>query len=139
MSKATLQVIVIDPFKKEIRYEEVKNPKVTHNYGDFNKEIYSLMSTESIRVHIVEAAYLQADEAKHRDSILVDEEGLYKDPQEQKFFGVEGSFPQPLAGIGVVTGADDSGDTIEPSLDIDWFKQRVKFYNFADIQRMYAR
>jgi len=138
MQKPTLQVIVIDPFKKEIRYDIVQNPKITKNYLSFNDEIYELMSGGPIEVDIMEAAYLQTEDAQNRDCIMVDEHGLFNDIAEQQFFVVDGAYPQPLAGIGVVLGTDKAGDSSETCLTLEWFKERIKFYNFQQLKQIYG-
>lgn len=136
MSNKSLQVIVIDPFKQEIRHEMVQNPKSTKDYTSFNDEIYKIMSAGPIHVNCFEAAYLDTTEAKKNDCILVDEEGLLKEIQKQMFFTIPNVLLQPLAGIGVVTGSDSQGNTTEPSLTLEWFKQNVRFHTFQEIQRM---
>jgi hypothetical protein len=138
MSIPIMRVIVIDPFKLEIRYDVVQNPKLTQDYISFNEEIYKLMSDGPINVDVIEQAQLQTKDAKLRDSILVDENGLFNNPVEQKFFTVEGAYPQPLAGIGVVTGSDVNGNTVETSLSLKWFKERVKFYTLDDLTKIYG-
>jgi hypothetical protein len=138
MSIPIMRVIIIDPFKREIRYDVVQNPKITQDYTSFNEEIYKLMSDGPITVDVIEQAYLQSKDAKLRDVIFVDENGLFNNTIEQKFFTVESAYPQPLAGIGVVTGSDKGGNTIETSLSLEWFKERVKFYNLEDLKKIYG-
>lgn len=138
MPTSTMRVIVIDPFKKEIRYDVVSNPKVSGDYTEYNEEIYSLLSGGPIPVDVMEVAYLQTEDAKRRDSISVDENGLFTDPKVQKFFTVENAYPQPLVGIGVVTGADNQGGTVETCLNLEWFQKRVKFYGLEQIKKIYG-
>lgn len=139
MSTPTMRVIIIDPFQKEIRYDVVGNPEASGNYAEYNEEIYTLLSSGPVSVDVMEVAYLQTNDAKHRDSISVDENGLFTNPLIQKFFTVEDAYPQPLAGIGVVTGSDKQGGTVETCLTIDWFKERVKFYTNEEIQHIYGQ
>lgn len=138
MSTEKMQVIVINPFTKEISYDFVSNPKLTKDYASYNQEMYNLMSKGPISVHVMEQAYLQTVDAKKQDGIMVDENGLLGNLSKQKFFIVEGAYPQPLAGIGVVVGSDNRGNSIATCLTIEWFKNRVKFYSFADVQRIYG-
>jgi hypothetical protein len=138
MPISTMRVIVIDPFKKEIRYDVVRNPKINEDYSEYNEEIYALLSGGPTPVDVMEVAYLQTEDAKNRDSITVDENGLFIVPEVQKFFIVENAYPQPLAGIGVVTGSDNQGGTIETCLSLDWFKTRVKFYSSEEIKNTYG-
>jgi hypothetical protein len=138
MPSSTIRVIVIDPFKQEIRYDVVKNPKGSADYSAYNEEIYELLSSGPISVDVIEIAYLQTNDAKRRDSVSVDENGLFNNRKKQKFFTIEDAYPQPLAGIGIVTGSDSHGETIETCLDLDWFKERVKFYSLEEIQKIYG-
>lgn len=138
MSTSTMRVIVIDPFKQEIRYDVVGNPEVNGDYNEYNEEIYALLSSGPISVDVMEVAYLQTKDAKCRDSISVDENGLFVVPEVQKFFTVENAYPQPLAGIGVVTGSNNQGGSVETCLNLEWFQKRVKFYNLEQIQKIYG-
>lgn len=47
------------------------------------------------------------------DSIMVDEEGLFKQPEA--FFFVEGAH-QPFAGNGLVVGVDENGETVDVNM-----------------------
>lgn len=58
------------------------------------------------------------------DVVFVDDEGLLKKPSF--FFGIEG-YPQPLAGIGLVAGTSEDGETIEPTVSLGWVRANVTF------------
>lgn len=57
-----------------------------------------------------------------RDVIYVDDEGLLLD--ENSFFRHE-EYPEILAGIGVVLGTDDQGNSIEPSTTLDELREKI--------------
>jgi hypothetical protein len=96
------------------------------------------MSAGPIEVDVMEAAYLQTKDARKRDCIMVDENGLFNEMAQQEFFIVEGAYPQPLAGIGVVLGSDNKGHSDESCLPIEWFKERVKFYSLDQLRAIYG-
>lgn len=50
------------------------------------------------------------------DAVLVDDEGLLKNPEHFFQIGIDG---QPLAGHGVVTGCDAHGDPQGPTISIE--------------------
>lgn len=58
------------------------------------------------------------------DSVFVDEEGMFK--EDRHFFIIEG-YPQPLAGKGVVLGCDEDGETVAPTVTLDWLLDHVHF------------
>lgn len=59
---------------------------------------------------------------ENRDSVFIDDEGLLKNPT--RFFCIEG-YPQPLAGRGLVCGLDGEGETVEPTVGLEWLKAHV--------------
>ena len=73
-----------------------------------------------IGCELVEVAYIN----DQRDGVFVDEEGLLK-PQKYFFF-IEGGH-QPLAGRGIVLGCDEEGETIAPTVTLDWLRANVSF------------
>ena len=58
------------------------------------------------------------------DGVFVDDEGLFK--PDQKFF-IIGSYPQPLAGRGLVLGVDGEGASVSPTVDRSWLDGHVRF------------
>lgn len=50
------------------------------------------------------------------DTLYIDDEGLLKDPE---FFFTFGSYPQPLAGNGLILGVDEEGDDTDATLPLD--------------------
>lgn len=61
----------------------------------------------------------------HGDGVYVDGDGLFK--VGQYFFSVRG-YPQPLAGNGVVLGCNEEGETVEPTVTLDWLRNNVIWY-----------
>lgn len=58
------------------------------------------------------------------DGVYIDDEGLYKEGQ---YFWIHKNFPTPLAGIGILVGTDENGDTIPPSISIKEFRTHIRF------------
>lgn len=59
------------------------------------------------------------------DGVYVDDEGLLK--PTSGFFMIDG-YNQPLAGKGLVLGVDDQGESIPPSVTLDWLKEHTTFF-----------
>jgi len=47
----------------------------------------------------------------NRDGAFIDDEGLYVDNQ---MFWIHRNYPTPLAGVGIIIGCDDRGETTSP-------------------------
>jgi hypothetical protein len=59
------------------------------------------------------------------DVIYVDDEGMLKDGNE--LFGHE-EYYSPLAGIGIVLGTDNQGNTIAPTVTLEQLKNKVCWF-----------
>jgi hypothetical protein len=105
MSKK-IPAFLIDPFARTIT-------EVVYN-DDFT-QILKLIDADSfdgVRVN---------DE---RDTLYVDDEGLFK--SNQKFFKLS-VYPQPLAGKALLLGTDHRGEAVAPKCTLDWVKSNVLF------------
>jgi hypothetical protein len=112
--KRIIKAILIDPFActiTEVEYD-----------GDDYKQIYPLLSHESMKVNTFTCAY-PSSLASH-DAVYVDDEGLFKNPQ--RFFLIP-SNGQPLAGKGLVIGADDEGESTSAETPLEALKRQVIF------------
>lgn len=56
------------------------------------------------------------------DAAFIDDNGLLNNPQW--FFQIEG-YPQPLAGKGLVLGCDQEGESVAPSVTLEWLLDNV--------------
>jgi hypothetical protein len=101
-----MKAYLINPFDQTII-------EVEHS-GDY-KEIYDLIQNGGSPF---DAVYFGSD----RDSIFVDDEGLFK--EDQRFFKLEG-YNQPLAGRGLVLGCDDEGETVAPKITLSDLKGMI--------------
>ena len=64
------------------------------------------------------------------DVLYCDDEGLLKENIEG-FFKLD-SYPQPIAGNGLILGDDGEGESIDAHVDLNTLKSRVKFMSHAD-------
>jgi hypothetical protein len=103
-----MKAIKIDAVKREVIEVDI-----TSDYNDINKEIGSQIFTI-------------AHSLKKRDTIMVDDEGLFNN--ENIFFVYNGAH-QPFAGNGLIVGCNSKGDTVDCKIDINEVKQNVEFYD----------
>ena len=66
------------------------------------------------------------------DEIYVDDEGLYKD--DQRFFTFKG-YHEPLAGRGLVLGANAEGDTTSPKITMEKLTELISFGDVWDLMK----
>lgn len=109
-----MKAILINATKKTI--EEVDVPS-----ENTLKTWYSL-----IGCNLVTCAFY----INETDSVLVDDEGLLKQPQH--FFTYEG-FHQPLAGSGLVVGCDEEGETTSVKTTLEEVREKVKFMDIVEV------
>jgi hypothetical protein len=101
-----MKAYLIDPYNCSIT--QVKYS------GDYN-DIYNL----------IDAKYFDCvGFNEFRDTLYVDDEGLYKDNKE--FFMIEG-YPQPLVGKALVLGCDRNGNSIAPKISLTKLRNMVSF------------
>lgn len=111
-----IKAVLIDPYKEEVTDVEYD----ASNY----KNIYPLL-----RCDIFTMIKL-ADE----DDLFIDDEGLLKVNDETKFF-MHDAYPQPLAGYGLIVGADeDTGDSVAVHHDAAYYRPRIRFLDVAMVQ-----
>ena len=109
-----MNAFLINPFTKTIT-------SVDYN-GDY-KSIYSLLGRGVSAFDCVGII----DE----DTIYVDDEGLFKSDQAyfQCRLGNEGDYEEtyyhPLAGIGLVLGGDEDGDSVSPGITLEALTDRI--------------
>ncbi len=60
-----------------------------------------------------------------QNDLWLDDNGLLHDPQPEKF--LIGKYPQPLAGVGLVCGYDDEGNTISANVNADQVRPFVQW------------
>jgi hypothetical protein len=63
------------------------------------------------------------------DTLYCDDEGLLKNPQH--FFLLD-SYPQPIAGNGLILGCDDEGESVDASISLEELSSRITFMNLDD-------
>lgn len=69
------------------------------------------------------------------DDIWLDEEGLLKDIENQKFFTIAG-WDAPIAGNGLILGSTVHGDSSDAKMTLEWAKKNVAFYDIHEVRRL---
>lgn len=107
-----MRAFLIDPTNQTIQ---------TVDYNGDYRQIYEHIGAETF-----DAARFNAK----GDAAFIDDEGLLKQPEF--FFSIQGygdlPFGHPLAGKGLVLGVDAEGESVSPSVDVDWLWENVHFY-----------
>ena len=71
-----------------------------------------------------------------KDSIMVDEEGLFTMNDESKFFTIEGGH-QPFIGNGLVVGVNpEDGESVDPCITTEEVRSKVKFHTMNEVRVM---
>jgi hypothetical protein len=110
-----MRAILIDPVRKTVTVVE-------HN-GDY-REIHKLLSDEESGLHVDTFTCVRINE---RDAIFVDDNGLYQNDDNPQFFFLWRGYHQPLAGRGLILGADKDGETIGAGIPLQDACEHVTF------------
>lgn len=109
-----VKAVLVDPFACEIKPVEYD--------GDDHTKIYPLLSHESMPVDIFEVVY--ARWMRPNDRLFVDEEGLLKPCSR---FLLLNDYEQPIAGKGLLIGADDEGQSQSAETSLEIVKRNIRF------------
>lgn len=117
-----MTAIMIDPFNRQIT--EIQITKDTGSIESsmmHMQEIYSALNCDLFTV----ANYIGGE----GDALYVDDEGLLGDLDEQRFFMLTGDnvHHQPLAGMGLIMGTDDEGNSISPKITVERVREIIVF------------
>lgn len=107
------KAILIDPFACTVTEVDYS--------GDY-RDIYKLLSHESMPVRNFEAAYPEF--LKEGDTVYVDEEGLLKPCAR---FILAHGHGQPFAGKALVFGTDEDGESVSPKTDLETIRRAFVF------------
>jgi hypothetical protein len=99
--------------KIDAKNRQVIEVQISDDYKDINTQIECDIFTI-------------AHSLKGRDTIMVDDEGLFNN--ENIFFTYKGAH-QPFAGNGLIVGCKANGKTADCKIDIDEVKRNVEFYD----------
>ena len=66
---------------------------------------------------------------ENSDVLYCDDEGLLKDPKD--FFLLD-SYPQPIAGNGLILGCDDEGESVDAKTSLLELSKRITFMDLND-------
>jgi hypothetical protein len=108
-----IKAVLIDPYE-----ETVSDIEYDGNY----KSIYP-----HIRCHVFTAVSLGDDD------VFVDDEGLLKLTPKTKFFRIP-TYPNPLAGYGMIIGSNDDGDAEDVKHDAAYYRPKI---HFLDMEMMH--
>lgn len=101
-----MKSILIDPKNQAIK-------EVEYN-GNF-KHIYKLIDADTFDI---------ARLYDNGEGAYIDDEGLFK---EKQYFWIHRNFPTPLAGAGLLLGADEDGNDKQPETSIEKLTHDVKW------------
>ncbi len=107
-----MRAILIDPFAKSVCEVEYS--------GDLN-HMYALLDCE-----LVDCA--RADLL----DIWVDDKGLLKNMEEQRFFWFRG-MEQPLAGKALILSSGDDGESVATDADVDDITNKINWYTAEEL------
>jgi len=104
-----MRAILIDPFQQTVTDVDYS--------GDY-KQIYQLIEADLFTC----VTFNQAG-----DAVFIDDEGLFKDSDEQRYFVLtdDNGNSQLLAGRGLVLGLDASGESISPTVTLEQVQAKV--------------
>jgi len=109
---------------------DVQNETVHQVDLDDNNILHSWY--KEIGCQMVEVAHYFND----KDSIMVDEEGLFTMSDDSKFFSVEGGH-QPFIGNGLVVGYEPmTGESVDVHISVEEVRAKVKFHNMIEVQML---
>lgn len=107
-----MRAILINPFEREI---------TTVIRSEDYRDIYTYLSRPDFNVNTF--AVVHWDDY---NDIFIDDEGLYV--ENQAFFSIAGTHSElVLAGMGLILGHDDEGETIDTYLSIDAIQSAVSW------------
>jgi len=115
-----MEAILIDPHTETV--------SVVDFNGDF-REISRIIGDGCRTFTVVNIGYSSDEIFYSNDGIFVDDEGLLRE-QATPFFKFRG-YPQPLAGRGLILGADEMGESISPRVTLQQVKDSVEFLGYG--------
>lgn len=114
-----MRAILINPTLKTVEEVEVKpSPDTLHHW-------YELLGVDLVTVGL----YLD-----DHDSIIVDDEGLLKSPEQ--FFFYKGGH-QPFAGNGLVVGVDEEGESVSANITLQEVRNNVMFMDKPELVKRF--
>ena len=111
-----MKAILINPFTRSVSEVECS--------GDI-QEIYDMLNCGTFTV----ATFYNPS----GDGVFVDDEGMLADPAGMGFFYLPELYPQPLAGMGLVLGCDEDGNSTAPVTPLEEIAGLVEFYTHAEV------
>jgi len=106
-----MKAILIDSTNKTVNDIEISKDNTLAQW-------YKVLGCDMVEI----AAYIN-----ETDSILVDEEGLIKEMDDNSPFFLFDGAPQPYAGNGLITGVNEDGDSISPTVTAKDVRDKITF------------
>ncbi len=110
-----MRAILIDPFNRVITEVDISD--------DF-KEIYKFLTNDMVTVNIFTTGMIW----DNRDILYVDDEGLFKNGNP--FFDIGRADGQPLAGMGIIMGCNDFGESVDVKVSLIEIQNLVRWTGF---------
>jgi hypothetical protein len=116
-----MKAYLIDPFQQTVTNVELAGAE---NPRKHLRDIYALLNCE-----LIDAVTI----SEQGDAVLVDDEGLLKDMNSQRFFqlGNELDGCMLLAGRAIVVGTNSYGNSVNPAFTIDELRTKVTWPEHA--------
>lgn len=108
----------------DVKKETVERIELPDNSHARMTRIYALLGCRYVDAVRLDTA---------NDAVFVDDEGLLGDMSQQRFFWLEGTHA-PLAGFGIILGADYEGETVAPTITLEEVQSRLHFVRYRPAQ-----
>jgi hypothetical protein len=108
-----MKAILIDPIERKVT-------EVDHD-GDY-KQICKLIDCQTFTAVYIDGP--PGDEDSGRNAIFIDDEGLLNDP---RYFFMWRGYPQPLAGKGLILGANEEADSCSTNWTVEQVTAMVQY------------
>jgi len=117
-----MKAILINPFTRTVSEVE---------YSGHIDELYDMLKCDTFTV----ATFYNPS----GDGVFVDDEGMFADPAEMAFFYLPELYPQPLAGMGLVLGCDEEGNSTAPTTPITEIAGLIEYYTHEQVYERVRR
>jgi hypothetical protein len=110
-----MRAILIDPIERKVT-------EVDHD-GNY-KQIYKLIGCQTFTAVYIGDPPEEIPSDPRRNAIFIDDEGLLNNP---RYFFIWRGYPQPLAGKGLILGANEEGDSCSTNWTVEQATAMVQY------------